>query len=175
MWHRSLAGHTTYDASHDSLSNLRRSLRLLWTHYAALPAADVLLWHEGDFSESDIRELLPWANATSSSSAVNVRSCLLDCCSGWGAPPTVRSLHMQGGRVHIPEYTPNFRLWAPGYLYMIRLYAVTLWGTLRRLGYSHVMRMDDDSFIHSPVAQNLFQTLRVCTQRARRDTQVRSP
>ena len=47
-----------------------------------------------------------------------------------------------------------------GYRYMIRFYAVTIWRTLRRLGYEWVMRMDDDSFILSPVHYNIFDDMR---------------
>ena len=43
---------------------------------------------------------------------------------------------------------------------MIRFYAVTIWPTLHRLGYQYVMRMDDDSFILSPVKYNVFNDLR---------------
>ena len=43
---------------------------------------------------------------------------------------------------------------------MIRFYAVTIWPTLHKLGYQWVMRLDDDSFILSPVKYNVFNDIR---------------
>ena len=37
---------------------------------------------------------------------------------------------------------------------------VTIWRTLARLGYEWVMRMDDDSFVLSPVTYNVFDDMR---------------
>eukprot|EP00966_Prymnesium_polylepis_P063696 1477079-Prymnesium_polylepis.2 len=47
-----------------------------------------------------------------------------------------------------------------GYLGMIRFYAVTLWPTLDALGYTHGMRFDDDSLLHSAIGYNIFDELR---------------
>ena len=38
---------------------------------------------------------------------------------------------------------------------------VTIWRTLRRLGYEWVMRMDDDSFFLSDVGYNIFADMRM--------------
>ena len=43
---------------------------------------------------------------------------------------------------------------------MIRWYAVTCWDVLEALGYDWVMRMDDDSFLLSPVSYNVFDEMR---------------
>jgi len=139
--------HATYDASHDSFGYLTRALESLQTHYIHLNESDVLLWHEGDIDFTDVARLpLP--------PSVNLRLCLLDCCSGWGPPPGVSSL---------PYYVPGvypLEHWSAGYFYMIRFYAITLWQALHGLGYRWVMRMDDDSVIHSPIDYNVFESMR---------------
>ena len=47
-----------------------------------------------------------------------------------------------------------------GYRHMIRFYAILLWGHLSKMGYTHVMRMDDDSYIHSQITYNIFDRMR---------------
>ena len=47
-----------------------------------------------------------------------------------------------------------------GYRHMIRWFAVLMWRYLENEGYSHVMRMDDDSYIHSKIQYNLFEHMR---------------
>lgn len=44
---------------------------------------------------------------------------------------------------------------------MMRWFGILIWKYLTAEGYSHVMRMDDDSFIHSKIQYDLFQYLRV--------------
>ncbi|KAH8071781.1 hypothetical protein JL721_4289 [Aureococcus anophagefferens] len=98
--------------------------------------ADAIVWHEGDLEPAD---------ATALDGAANVRFCLLTEETGWGSPPWLPVMpenKFSAGR------------------YMIRFYAVTIWRTLRRLGYEWVMRMDDDSFVLSPVAYNVFDDMR---------------
>lgn len=43
---------------------------------------------------------------------------------------------------------------------MMRWFAILLWPYLENEGYSHVMRMDDDSYIHSKIEYNLFDYMR---------------
>jgi alpha 1,2-mannosyltransferase len=47
-----------------------------------------------------------------------------------------------------------------GYRHMIRWYAYLIWPYLTSLGYTHVMRMDDDSYIHSSIKYNIFDYMR---------------
>lgn len=47
-----------------------------------------------------------------------------------------------------------------GYRHMIRWYAYLIWFYLTDLGYTHVMRMDNDSYIHSTLRYNLFDYMR---------------
>jgi len=43
---------------------------------------------------------------------------------------------------------------------MIRWFAILIWPYLSREGYTHVMRMDDDSYLHSKIQYNLFEYMR---------------
>ena len=43
---------------------------------------------------------------------------------------------------------------------MIRWFAILIWPYLAGEGYTHVMRMDDDSYLHSEIKYNLFEYMR---------------
>ena len=43
---------------------------------------------------------------------------------------------------------------------MMQLYAVRIWPYLTNLGYTHVMRLDDDSYIYSSIRYNMFEYMR---------------
>lgn len=47
-----------------------------------------------------------------------------------------------------------------GYRHMMRWFAILIWPYLENEGYSHVMRLDDDSYIHSKIDYNLFDYMR---------------
>jgi len=130
--------HSSYDATHRN--TLNASMASLALNYRRGRESDVIVWHEGDLSRDD-------ANALESTS-VNVRFCLLANATGWSVPKFVD-----------PEKLPPM-VWSLGYRKMIRFYAVTVWPTLKKLGYDWVMRMDDDSFILSPIKYNLFEAVR---------------
>lgn len=142
--------HSSYDSSHNSSSLLLSSIASLAEHYAALQDADLLIWHEGDLVPSDLEPQLP-------RSGVNVRLCRLSCCTGWGVPPTVTDIPSRFNRARSSWY-------APGYLFMIRWYALTSWEVLDDLGYEWVMRFDDDSILFSRVPYNFFDTMRQADQ-----------
>lgn len=127
--------HSSYDATHkNTLNASMESLRHNMRHIAE---SDVIVWHEGDLTPRD-------ANALDGST--NVRFCLLTKETGWGPPPWLAI---------VPESK-----FSAGYRFMIRFYAVTIWKTLHSLGYQWVMRMDDDSFVLSPVEYNIFDDMR---------------
>lgn len=127
--------HSSYDATHkNTLNASMESLRYNMRHVGE---SDVIVWHEGDLTPAD---------ATALDGVTNVRFCLLTTETGWGPPPWLAAV-------------PTMKFSA-GYRYMIRFYAVTIWRTLMRLGYEWVMRMDDDSFVHSPINYNIFEDMR---------------
>lgn len=134
------ARHSSYDGSHKN--TLNASMSSVGAAYSLFVGeADVLVWHEGDLSSRDADAL---------SKRTNVRWCKLDLSSGWGAPPSQESLSL----------VRSAGQWSPGYLYMIRWYAVTCWKVLRGMGYEWAMRFDDDSFLLSHVPYNIFDRMR---------------
>lgn len=54
-------------------------------------------------------------------------------------------------------YLPAY---STGYRHMIRWHAFLIWPYLTSLGYTHVMRMDDDSYIYSRIKYNMFNYMR---------------
>ena len=127
--------HSSYDATHKN--TLNASMESLRHNMKMISESDVIVWHEGDLSPSD---------ATALDGRANVRWCLLTEATGWGPPKWLPI---------VPESK-----FSAGYRFMIRFYAVTIWETLFQLGYHWVMRMDDDSFILSPVRYNIFADMR---------------
>lgn len=85
-------------------------------------------------------------DATALNEVTNVRFCILTEATGWGPPAWL-------------PVVPTMKF-SSGYRFMIRFYAITIWTTLSRLGYKWVMRMDDDSFVLSPVNYNVFGDMR---------------
>ena len=69
----------------------------------------------------------------------------------WSLPP---GLTMKG---HKRWKLPGFSV---GYRHMIRWYSCLVWPYLTDKGYTHVMRMDDDSYIYSVIKYNLFDYMR---------------
>eukprot|EP00956_Cyclotella_meneghiniana_P042465 scaffold248476_cov125-Cyclotella_meneghiniana.AAC.4 len=69
----------------------------------------------------------------------------------WSLPHGLKE--EDAGRWVLPGYSV-------GYRHMIRWYAYLIWPYLDELGYTHVMRMDDDSYIHSRIGYNLFEYMR---------------
>lgn len=48
---------------------------------------------------------------------------------------------------------------------MIRWFAILIWHYLANEGYTHVMRMDDDSYLHSRITYNIFDYMRLNNKR----------
>jgi len=127
--------HSSYDSTHKN--TLNASMESLRLNMLKIRESDVIVWHEGDLTPAD---------ATALDGHANVRFCLLTEATGWGPPKWLPV---------IPESK-----FSAGYRFMIRFYAVTIWTTLHSLGYKWVMRMDDDSFVLSPVTYNIFHDMR---------------
>lgn len=136
-----LAQNTARDAQYgrDSRTLLEKSLDLLYTHYHARFRHDVLIFHEGDF-DVEAQEA--------------VRR---------GRP----EIHFQKVDFSLPAFLDPASVpteWTDGkgarfgmgHRHMCRFYAVELFDRLEALGYDWFFRMDDDSFLHSPIDYDLF-------------------
>ena len=71
-------------------------------------------------------------------------------------------LQKQSTRKQRTDWARTQRKWilpakySVGYRHMIRFYALGLWNIVARAGYKYVMRLDEDSWLRSPVRYNLF-------------------
>jgi len=131
------SAHSTY--GRDSRSTLERCLKKLYTNYVHAPAADVLLFHNGDFEPSD-------QNAVRRSGQRPRLFFELLAGALWRTP------------THLFEHEKELRAagFSLGYRHMIRWWARIVFERLHVLGYTWVMRLDDDSFIHSRIEYNIF-------------------
>lgn len=132
--------HSSY--GRDSETLLRRSLGLLFENYNARQQDDTLVFHEGDFTAADQTAIIGGREA--------IRFALLPQ-RYWSAPTSVAADN------HSAWEQPRFSL---GYRHMLRWYAITLWPCLEEMGYTYVMRMDEESFLLSPVSYNVFGFMR---------------
>ncbi len=129
--------HSSYDATH--VNRLEDLFHNINRFYPAVRECDTLLFHEGEFTPAEFDPV---------GYTGNLRLCDLGQLRGvWGRP------HVKGPIAKVSGF-------APGYLKMIRFYAVTIWEALALLGYEWVMRFDDDSRLHTVVAYNLFADMR---------------
>lgn len=115
------------------------SVNLLFQNYNSAQRDDVLFFHTGDVP--------PAAQAD-----------VLSLCTGAHA----RFFELDRHHFQTPPGTPPERVWryakkfSAGYRHMIRFFTSGLWPVIAREGYTYVMRMDEDSFIWSPIRYNLF-------------------
>lgn len=121
-----------------SVKELKLSLDLLYSNYNTLHKHDVWIFHEGDFdlmTQRDIRQ-----------ERGEIRFYRLTVNSEvWREyPDFVR------GQQHMHTQYPL------GYRKMCRWFSVTMWRVLDAMGYEYVMRMDDDSYILSPIPYDIF-------------------
>jgi Glycolipid 2-alpha-mannosyltransferase len=131
-----LAQNTPSDPQYgrDRRSILNKSLDQLFENYNNKFLHDVLIFHEGDFTPAD--------------QATIIR----------GRPQiSFKEIHFQiPGFLPSEEVPEKIRMWRMGHRHMIRFYSVQVWDLLAEMGYDWMMRMDDDSFIHSIIDYDLF-------------------
>lgn len=131
------SAHSTY--GRDSRSTLERCLEKLYANYAHAHAADVLIFHNGDFAPAD-------QDAVRQSGRRPRLFFELLAGALWRTP------------AHLFEHEKELRAagFSLGYRHMIRWWARVVFERVHALGYSWVMRLDDDSLIHSRIEYNVF-------------------
>ncbi len=148
--------HSTYGAQHDIANNtlsghskLSKSLDLLYSNYINhLPNnnVDVIIFyvpHEGVPTNKTMEELQLAHRPQIKLHPLN--------STYWSLP---HNLHERDS-IHW-----NRPMYSIGYRHMMRWFAIRIWPYLSQLGYTHVMRLDDDSYIHSQIKYNLFDYMR---------------
>eukprot|EP01134_Creolimax_fragrantissima_P003596 CFRG3596T1 len=126
----------------DSNKLLDKSLDLLYKNVMPHTKADIIIFHEGDFDLDD------QARVTKGREEIKFHT-LTD--SEWG-PPSFIDLGDTLSWFQAKKY-------GIGYRNMIRFYSNRIWRTAHTMGYEYIMRLDEESFIHSPIAYDLVDFL----------------
>lgn len=130
--------HASYGSN--SYGKLTRSLDLLYKNYNNVHKDDVLIFHEGDFEDADLAQLRGRGGLRKEVHLVRLGG------DFWSLPGHLRDSDQKGWE------DSQFTV---GYRHMCRWYAGKLFEFLNKTGYEYVMRMDDDSFLHSPIQYNV--------------------
>jgi alpha 1,2-mannosyltransferase len=144
--------HSSYNRNSTAL--FIKSLDKLYGNYLSIDRhsdnVDVLVVHSGDYHQGDLDYLDHRYNHT-------VRFKLIDVSNTdyWTIPESVQNDNVSHWGVY-PEFSV-------GYRHMIRWYALKLYDFVRDYAaaedgcqYTYLMRMDEDSFLHSPIQYDLF-------------------
>lgn len=122
----------------DSVGNLLKTLSSLYRFYNNAQQDDVLICHDGDFDADSQRRVVGRRGATLSFFLLEGEN--------WRVYPDSAASPLAERVARFPD----------GYRKMMRWYAIRIWPALQGLGYTWVMRLDDDSEILSPIPYNLF-------------------
>mmetsp|Transcript_13481 Transcript_13481/g.24137 ORF Transcript_13481/g.24137 Transcript_13481/m.24137 type:complete len:881 (-) Transcript_13481:2343-4985(-) len=133
--------HSSY--GRDSFHMLRRSLDLLYENYNTRHRSDVLVFHEGDFTQQDELDL-----------------------QQDGIRPEIHLVRLENGSKYweLPGFIdPRTEAkwtddaFSVGYRHMCRWYSGLLFEYVDNIGYDYVMRMDEDSYLLSEVHYDFFE------------------
>ena len=149
--------HSSY--GRDSFETLLRSLELLRENYLKRHCnnVDVFIFHVNSFNASDMAAI---EAVLSPECAGSVRLVDLDQSAFWGRPHFLKDSD--------PNTWYAYPLFSEGYRNMIQFFAIHIWEFFTRLnrkihankadtaGYKYILRLDEDSFLHSHIAYDLF-------------------
>ncbi len=138
--------HSSY--GRDSMSMLLRSVALLMRFYNAAQRDDMWFAHTGDVPADEQAAVLRRCHPA------NATFVQLDKRRHFILPPG--AARSKANRWIQPKFSA-------GYRHMIRFYTIGLWPLVAQAGYEYVMRMDEDSWLWSPIRYNLFEFMQ--TQR----------
>lgn len=144
--------HSTY--GRDSYETLIRSLRLLKENYLQrhMNNTDVFIFHVASFTKDDLTTI---ENLLGPDAHGAVRLIDLDQSFFWGRPSLLQESD--------PSTWYAYPLFAEGYRHMIQFFAIHIWEFFERLNqaaasrYRYIMRLDEDSFLHSLIDYDLFK------------------
>jgi hypothetical protein len=142
----------------DSFGLLQNSLKLLRENYLAqgenMNNTDIFIFHTASFTANDL-EVVEDTLGPAAWGAVRLVD--LDGSSYWQRPHSLRESNPMGWFVY-PEVTE-------GYRHMMQFFAIQIWKFFAKLNeqtscsYRFIMRLDEESFIHSPIAYDLFDLM----------------
>jgi alpha 1,2-mannosyltransferase len=142
-----LAQNTPCDTQYgrDSRSLLEKSLDLFYQNYNDRFGQDIVIFHEGDFSakdQDDVRKGRREINFLKTEFNI----------------PDILPRH------EVPEIWEDGRgtTFGMGHRHMIRFYGLQIFDIIDEMGYDWFARLDDESFIHSPIDYDLFDFMQRC-------------
>mmetsp|Transcript_6165 Transcript_6165/g.13969 ORF Transcript_6165/g.13969 Transcript_6165/m.13969 type:complete len:461 (+) Transcript_6165:56-1438(+) len=142
--HSSYGNQTDGRNSITGATKLNRSLNTLYSNYLNRFPCDVIVFYGEDDSPShDMLRILQQGRPRLRFHQLND--------TWWSLPHGLRAEDRKNWKQ--PAYSI-------GYRHMIQWYAVRIWPFLTKRGYTHVMRMDDDSYIYSVIQYNMFEYMR---------------
>ena len=149
--------HSSY--GRDSYANLLRSLDLLRQNYLSFGKnadnTDIFFFHSGDFSENDLSEL---ESHLGPNFVGSIRIVDISGSPYWSRP-----------KQHTNDNPKDWYAWplfSEGYRRMMHWYAIDIWQFFERWNmkshceYKYIFRLDEDSFIHSPIRYDIFDLMR---------------
>lgn len=147
--------HSSY--GRDSYSLLQKSLHLLYTNYLANNHDNtaVFIFHEGDFTHKDWEFLVLESTIPIIG---NLHFVNLANTEFWEIPEWLRQ--------DDPDKWQGSKRYRVGYRHMMRWYAVKIWDFFHLLNqqegceYKYIMRLDEESYLHSPIDYNLFDHMK---------------
>ena len=150
--------HSTY--GRDSFGTLLRSLQLLRENYLEkhMATTDIFIFHVDSFKKND---LVTIEQVLGPASVGSVRLVDLDQSAFWSRPDFLQDSD--------PHTWYAYPLFSEGYRHMIQFFAIWIWEFWARFnsiistfdpsasGYRYMMRLDEDSFLHSPIDYDIFE------------------
>jgi Glycolipid 2-alpha-mannosyltransferase len=155
--------HSSY--GRDSYGKLLQSLHLLNKNYLSINDhinnTDVYIFHTGDFNQSDLDVLetqIGTSNEPKSPSYGAIHLVDLSGSQFWARP--------NSNALDDPKSWYAWPLFSEGYRRMMHWFAIDVWDFFGRYNqkygceYRYLFRMDEDSYIHSPIQYDVFDMMR---------------
>ena len=149
--------HSSYQR--DSYGHLVRSIEQLKKNYLSIDDhsenLDIFIFHTSDFDVNDLRDLERQFDSTSPG--------IVRLVNLTGSPYWRRPLNLQGEN---PERWNAYPLFSEGYRRMIHFFAMDIWQFFSEYAqqsgckYRYILRLDEDSYIHSPIQYDIFDLMR---------------
>jgi len=145
--------HSTY--GRDSYNIFKRSLEMLYKNYLSnqshMNNTDVLIFYTGDFNRTDLGVIESRLGLESHGAVY-----LVDLSNSpyWSRP--------KSNEIDDPNSWYAYPLFSEGYRRMMHWYAIDIWDFFMRWNiesgcrYRYIMRLDEDSYIHSPIEYDVF-------------------
>ena len=151
--------HSTYE-NRDSYGMLLKTLDLLYKNYLSvddginMKNTDIVLFHTGDYSDEDLDVIEPRILQNQQQHNGIVKLVNLKDTPYWNLQPNLRN--------DDPQDWLDYHLFPIGYRHMCRFFAIKIWDFFDTLNeqhntnYRYIWRLDEDSYIHSPINYNVF-------------------